>query len=175
MAFRFRKQFKLLPGVKLNVNKQSTSVTLGGRGAHVTYNSKGQRTTSVGLPGSGLSWRDTENVGRAGKQPAQWWVNDDGIPATPDDPQELAAMTVCGTEIKALCYGKFDCRLLVEVSDGVWGLVGKYRTPQECGVAARELKAFLLGGGTIRGGEPPKDLPVTGKIGIGTVTNGKLE
>ena len=77
MAFRFRKQFKLLPGVKLNVNKQSTSVTLGGRGAHVTYNSKGQRTTSVGLPGSGLSWR--ESVGRGGKQPAQWWVNDDGF------------------------------------------------------------------------------------------------
>jgi hypothetical protein len=71
-SFRFRKQFKLLPGVKLNVDKQSVSVTLGGRGAHVTYNSKGQRTTSVGLPGSGLSWRDTRKVSRGAEQSAQW-------------------------------------------------------------------------------------------------------
>ncbi len=177
-SFRFRKQFKLLPGVKVNVNKKSTSVTLGPRGAHVTYNSKGQRTTSAGLPGTGFSWRDTRTVGRGAaqpaEQPARWWVNDDGIPATPDDPQELGAATVNGTEIKALCYGKSDCRLLVEVSDGVWGLVGKYPTPHECGVAAREVRAFLLGGGTIHGGEPPKDQAVSGKIGLGTVTNQKL-
>jgi hypothetical protein len=102
-------------------------------------------------------------------------VNDDGIPATADNPQELGAATVNGTEIKAVCYGKDDCRLLVEVSDGVWGLVGKYRTPYECGVAAREVKAFLLGGGKIQGGEPPKDQAITGKIGIGTVTNKKLQ
>ena len=78
------------------------------------------------------------------EQPARWWVNDHGIPATADDPQELGAATVNGTEIKALCYGKSDCRLLVEISDGVWGLVGKYPTPYECGVSARELRAFLL-------------------------------
>jgi hypothetical protein len=179
-SFRFRRQIKLLPGVKLNINKKSTSVTVGGRGAHVTYNTNGQRTTSVGLPGTGLSWRDTRNVRRGGAQPAReqataWWVNDDGIPATPNDPQELGSVTVNGTEIKAVCFGPYDCRLMVEVSDGVWGTAGQYRTPEECGAAAREVQAFLLGGGTIRGGEPPKDQTVTGHIGMGTVTNQKPE
>jgi len=174
VSFRFRKQFKLLPGVKVNVNKESTSFTLGPRGAHVTYNSRGQRTTSVGVPGTGMSWRDTKSTGRRSQpRQGQWWINDDGIPATPDNPQEIVAENVNGTEIKALCYGMDDCRLVVEVSDGVWGLVGKYQTPTECGTAAGQVKAFLLGGGTINGGEPPKDLKVTGKFGLGTITSTK--
>ena len=62
-SLRFRKQFKIAPGLKLNVNKQSVGVTLGARGAHLTYNTKGQRTASVGLPGTGLWYRDTRKVG----------------------------------------------------------------------------------------------------------------
>jgi hypothetical protein len=60
---RFRKQFKLAPGLKFNINKKSAGLTLGARGAHLTYNTKGQRTASVGLPGTGLSYRDTKTVG----------------------------------------------------------------------------------------------------------------
>ncbi|MEC4764772.1 DUF4236 domain-containing protein [Mycobacterium sherrisii] len=68
-AFRFRKQFKLAPGLKVTLNKRSVSATLGVRGMHVTHNTKGQRTTSVGIPGTGLSWRDTSKVGAT--RPAQ--------------------------------------------------------------------------------------------------------
>jgi hypothetical protein len=63
-SFRFRRSFKVAPGVKVNVNKQSLSVTTGVRGAHATYNSKGYRTLSAGLPGTGLSYRDTRVVRR---------------------------------------------------------------------------------------------------------------
>lgn len=62
-SLRFRKQFKVAPGVKFNVNKKSLGFTLGGRGAHLTYNTRGQRTTSVGLPGTGLGYRDTKTLG----------------------------------------------------------------------------------------------------------------
>ncbi|MGD1172157.1 DUF4236 domain-containing protein [Mycobacterium seoulense] len=62
-SLRFRKQFKIAPGVKFNVNKKSVGLTLGGRGAHLTYNTRGQRTTSVGLPGTGLWYRDTKTFG----------------------------------------------------------------------------------------------------------------
>jgi hypothetical protein len=62
-SLRFRKRFKLAPGVKLNINKKSLGLTLGGRGAHLTYNTKGQRTASVGVPGTGLWYRDTKTVG----------------------------------------------------------------------------------------------------------------
>ena len=56
MGFRFRKSFKIAPGVKFNINKKSVGLTLGKRGAHFTINSKGKRTTSVGIPGTGLSY-----------------------------------------------------------------------------------------------------------------------
>jgi Protein of unknown function (DUF4236) len=65
-SMRFRKVFKLAPGLKLNINKKSAGFTLGGRGAHLTYNTKGQRTTSVGVRGTGLWYRDTKTVGSSG-------------------------------------------------------------------------------------------------------------
>jgi hypothetical protein len=59
---RFRRSIKVAPGLKLNVNKKSVSLTAGKRGAHVTVNTKGQRTTSVGAPGTGLSYRSTKKI-----------------------------------------------------------------------------------------------------------------
>ena len=59
MGFRFRKSFKIAPGVKLNINKKSFGLTIGKRGAHYTINSKGKRTTSIGIPGTGLSYTST--------------------------------------------------------------------------------------------------------------------
>lgn len=59
MGLRFRKSFKVAPGVKVNLNKKSTSVTFGGKGAHYTVNSKGKKTKSVGVPGSGLYYTKT--------------------------------------------------------------------------------------------------------------------
>lgn len=59
MGIRFRKSFKIAPGIKLNLNKKSAGITLGTRGAHYTLNSKGTRTSSVGIPGTGLSYTET--------------------------------------------------------------------------------------------------------------------
>lgn len=59
--FRFKKNIKILPGFKLNLNKNSTSVTIGKRGLHYTMNSKGKKTTSIGIPGTGLSYINIDN------------------------------------------------------------------------------------------------------------------
>lgn len=56
MGFRFRKSFKIFPGIKLNINKNSYGVTIGPRGLHTTLNSRGTVTHSIGVPGSGLSY-----------------------------------------------------------------------------------------------------------------------
>lgn len=56
MGIRFRKSLKIAPGVKFNINKKSVGLTIGTRGAHASINSKGRRTTSVGIPGTGLSY-----------------------------------------------------------------------------------------------------------------------
>lgn len=59
MGLRFRKSFKIAPGIKVNLNKKSMSVTLGGKGLHHTINSSGKTTTSVGIPGTGISYTKT--------------------------------------------------------------------------------------------------------------------
>ena len=61
MGFRFRKSFKIAPGVKFNLNKNSHSFTFGGKGVHYTINSDGKRTKSFGIPGSGLYYTETKN------------------------------------------------------------------------------------------------------------------
>lgn len=56
MGLRFRKSVRICKGIRLNFNKNSTSITFGGKGIHYTVNSKGRRTGTVGLPGTGLSY-----------------------------------------------------------------------------------------------------------------------
>jgi hypothetical protein len=61
MGFRFRKSIKIAPGVKINLNKKSVGLTVGGKGAKYTINSSGRRTATVGLPGTGLSYSAVSN------------------------------------------------------------------------------------------------------------------
>lgn len=67
MGLRFRKSIKIAPGVKLNLNKNSSSVTVGTKGKHYTVNSKGKTTKSVGIPGTGLSYSTTSSSGKTKK------------------------------------------------------------------------------------------------------------
>jgi len=54
MPVRFRRSFKIFPGVKVNVSKGGISVSIGKRGATLNFSKHGVRQT-IGLPGSGLS------------------------------------------------------------------------------------------------------------------------
>lgn len=54
MPIRIRKTFTLFPGVKVNVSKGGTSITVGKKGVHLNFSKRGVRET-VGLPGSGIS------------------------------------------------------------------------------------------------------------------------
>ena len=56
MPFRFRRSFKIFPGIRLNINGKSRSITFGSGRVHETLSSTGRRTTSVRI-GDGLSWR----------------------------------------------------------------------------------------------------------------------
>lgn len=59
MPITFRKSFRIFPGVRLNLNARSWSITLGGRsGPHHTISSIGRRTTSWNLPGP-FGWRSS--------------------------------------------------------------------------------------------------------------------
>lgn len=64
MGLRFRKSFKIAPGVRFNVGKKSTSISFGGKGLRYTINSQGKRTKSVGIPGSGLYYTSTNSTSK---------------------------------------------------------------------------------------------------------------
>ncbi len=70
MSIRFRRSMKIMPGVRLNFNKDSIGVSLGVKGAHYTMNSKGRRTVSAGIPGTGLYSVETLSSGRRSSNPA---------------------------------------------------------------------------------------------------------
>ncbi|WP_042455502.1 DUF4236 domain-containing protein [Neobacillus dielmonensis] len=69
MGLRFRKSFKIAPGIRMNVGKSGVGVSFGGHGLRYSINSSGRRTTTVGIPGSGLSYSTTSG-GKSYKSPA---------------------------------------------------------------------------------------------------------
>lgn len=81
MGLRFRKSITLCKGVRLNFGKNGVSVTTGTKGFHNTYNfGTGKRTTSIGIPGTGISYVTTSggksNSNRYPRQTVQRNVND---------------------------------------------------------------------------------------------------
>ena len=57
MGLRFRNRFKIMPGVTINLNKKSGSVTLGPRGANLNIGPTGKHV-NIGGFGTGFSWRE---------------------------------------------------------------------------------------------------------------------
>lgn len=59
MPITFRKSFRIMPGLRLNINRHSWSVTVGPKnGPKRTWSSTGRTTTSMDLRG-GFGWRST--------------------------------------------------------------------------------------------------------------------
>lgn len=63
MGLRFRKSVSLGKGLRLNFGKKGVSLSAGVPGAHVTYSTTGRKTTSVGIPGTGVSYVKSEKIG----------------------------------------------------------------------------------------------------------------
>jgi hypothetical protein len=57
MGLRFQKKIRILPGLYLNLSKSGLSVSAGGHGATVNVGTSGRKTATIGVPGTGLSYR----------------------------------------------------------------------------------------------------------------------
>ncbi len=57
MGFRFQKRISVLPGVKVNLSKSRISTSIGGKGAGVNIGPDGKPMVTVGIPGTGMSYR----------------------------------------------------------------------------------------------------------------------
>lgn len=75
MGWRFRRSFKIAPGVRFNVSKSGVSWSLGGRGATVNLSKRGVRQT-IDMPGTGLSF--TQQLGGGSSNAASATA---GVPA----------------------------------------------------------------------------------------------
>lgn len=62
MGFRYQRSMKLLPGVRLNFSKRGVGMSVGVRGARVSFSPGGRITQRVGIPGTGMSWVSTSSA-----------------------------------------------------------------------------------------------------------------
>ncbi|MFD1707963.1 DUF4236 domain-containing protein [Siminovitchia sediminis] len=56
MGLRVRKSFKIAKGVRVNVGKSGASLSFGTKGLRHSIHTSGRRTSTVGLPGTGISY-----------------------------------------------------------------------------------------------------------------------
>ena len=105
MGYRFRKSVKIAPGVRLNIGKKSVGISAGVKGARVSVNSSGRKTTTVGLPGTGLSYSKTEKIGGS-KTSTHSSSSNNAQPIRPDLPpaqplEEKKKKGCCGCAVYA--------------------------------------------------------------------------
>lgn len=57
MGFRFQRRIRLVPAVRLNLSKSGIGASVGRTGLRLGVDAKGKKYFSIGLPGTGLSYR----------------------------------------------------------------------------------------------------------------------
>ncbi|HAT4373170.1 TPA: DUF4236 domain-containing protein [Clostridioides difficile] len=67
MGFNFRKSINLGGGLKLNLGKKSVGISAGVKGARVSVNSKGRKSSTLSIPGTGISYTKTSTKKRKPK------------------------------------------------------------------------------------------------------------
>ena len=101
---RYRRSVKLGPGLRLNASKRGMSLTFGPRGYHHTISTSGRRTTTVGVPGTGLYWQESQSARRPSER---------SVPAT-----RQAGRAVTHSGLFAPAYEKEFARALEELIAG---------------------------------------------------------
>ncbi len=89
MGLRVRKSIQICKGVRLNLGTSGASVSFGTKGLRHTIHTSGRRTTSVGIPGTGISYSKTHGTRKTQKaRPSNGLSSgyaDDGINSTKID------------------------------------------------------------------------------------------
>jgi hypothetical protein len=57
MGFRFQRRIRIAPGVRLNLSKSGIGASVGHTGLRLGMDAKRRKYFSLGLPGTGLSYR----------------------------------------------------------------------------------------------------------------------
>ena len=100
MGLRFRKSIKLLPGVKLNLGTKSASVSVGKKGIHQSFSTTGRTTTSIGIPGTGVSYVKSVNMKSAFKKLFKGKGKDKDAKAADEKKADTKAAAASSKELK---------------------------------------------------------------------------
>jgi hypothetical protein len=60
---------KIAPGIRVNFSKRGMGVSVGTRGMHVSRSATGRKTFSAGIPGTGISYRETISPAKRTRKP----------------------------------------------------------------------------------------------------------
>jgi hypothetical protein len=98
MGWRFRRSFRIAPGIRLNMGKSGfTSLSVGGRGATLNLGKRGV-TSTVSLPGTGLSYQHRYN----NPPPVQQTQ-----PLLPATPASGPTISICACVVGAVVVGGY--------------------------------------------------------------------
>lgn len=78
---RFRRSIGIGRFARLNLSRTGVGFSLGRRGFRRSWHSSGRRTTTVGLPGTGMSWQEVDRTTNTDPPPSRFSVNDDFSPS----------------------------------------------------------------------------------------------
>lgn len=84
MPFYYRRSLKIIPGVKINFNKKSASITVGRKGARITRGTRGTHI-SIGIPGTGIYYRKNIKAPKTAnktnlRNSDVWYTNKSNVP-----------------------------------------------------------------------------------------------
>ncbi len=103
MGFYVRRSMKIAPGVRINLSNRGLGMSVGTRGFHVSQSATGRRTTSAGIPGTGIRYRKTVSSKRS--QPADPALPPEAPALTPLVPHSnLPPKVVTTTVLRVLAW-----------------------------------------------------------------------
>lgn len=132
MGWNVRRSWKIAPGLRLTASKRGLGMSVGTRGLHVSRSATGRTTFSAGLPGTGLSYRETLPDGQySATSPA------------PDEDDAPIAVTAQPAPSRALSVAQWTLAGLFTVTGVV--LMLSTRSSTVTGALCLALGSYALG------------------------------
>jgi tetratricopeptide (TPR) repeat protein len=132
---------KLMPGVRLNFGKDSIGMSFGVPGARYTINSKGRRTVTAGIPGTGIYDVTTLSSGRRSSAESDTWEETD--PVKPPAPGLFASKSE--NELYRLIYDVYGPEATLKEAVDVVSAAYQLKAQYPKAGAAADLIAILHG------------------------------
>lgn len=140
MGFRFRKSINLGKGFRINLSKSGLGYSWGTKGIRLTKTAKGSVRTTLGIPGTGLSY-STESSGKKKNQKTRQEEKEE-LPIGYDEDDAVSRKTPEKEQEKSA--GILVLKVALWILTGFFALVAAANIPQPVGFVALAAAALLL-------------------------------